>query len=221
MGKNRTHYTKELADIIREKINNTDAIPEASFGEITINDLAEELGRDREKIQKIADSYKKSNPEYFVLKRKKFIWKGVERQQTSLHYTKELADIIREKIIQEETDTPGASFDEITNNALAKETGNSPQYIKKIAEEYKLSNPEYFTFRKGKNEKIALHYTKELADIIRQKGKNIAEAPQDWESTEGIAERLGISKEEVEKMAKKIRQEHQGEFGKFKDRNEG
>lgn len=209
MGKVREHYSPELFQIVADEVKK---IPTAPDGWVPINSLVDSLGVDYNTLAKIADTYNESNPEYF------FNYK-TKTGSIAKHYSPELVKILTDINSKHGKAPEGWK----TTGKISEEFDFHHRRVKKIVDPYRTSNPEYFQKFKETMGRTLEHYSPELIEIIKEElskeNDNILEAPENWQSVQDISERAGISKEEVEKMAKKIRQQHEGQFGKFKDKN--
>ena len=206
MGRGKWHYSRDLSNIIREQLSKEKIeAPEASPGEITTYALSKELNTTFQRVDKIAKEYQESHPEYFI-------WRRDTQGRRTWHYTQIFADILRTRIKQEDIENPEAEQGEITNSALAKELGRSPDTIQKIVDEYKESHPEYFVYRKDKKNNIYLHYTREFTDIIRARiRKEYLETPEAEQGeiiNKALAEEVGRSPQTIQRLAHEYKESH-------------
>jgi AraC-like DNA-binding protein len=211
VGPIREHYSPELIELIKKELEQFAAIPEAPDGWETLTSLSQGLGHSKNKILNIVSKYRESNPEYFKEYKDKI-------GRIPEHYSPELITVIK-KELEQFAAIPEAPEGWKTNAAISDDLGVAERTIKRISTSYLETNPEYFKEYKDKTKKISMHYSPELIAIIAKEiGQNneAPEAPESWQTTQHISERTGISKEEVEKMAKKLRQQHKDQFGKFK-----
>ena len=106
-------------------------------------------------IKKFAEKYRLSHPEWF----KDFkipIGKNVE------HYSPELIEIIKSNLLKESHIEGWQAID-----SLKVELKSHRNTIKKFAEKYRLSHPEWFKeFKIGYN--VTMHYSPELVEVIRK-----------------------------------------------------
>ena len=197
-GPKRSHYSPELIEIIKKKVEEFKVIPKAEGiykDWRTNNGLINELGATYETIKKIADKYIKSNPEYFKELR---IESGPKRS----HYSPELIKIIR-KEINKIPKAEGMYKDWRTNNLLAEEFSLSEPTVKKIADQYLETNPEYFKELRSKGG-ITIYYSPELIEIIRKEINKIPKAEggyKGWVTSNFLAQDLGVGQSTVKKIS--------------------
>jgi plasmid maintenance system antidote protein VapI len=165
------HYAPNLVTIIGEKLSERQEAPE---GWMTNRGLADSLGVAEITIKKIANTYRKKNPEWF--KEYKSMSKVTE------HYAPGLVAIIRKEVLERQEAPEGW----MTNNGLAKELGVIYTAISKIANEYRDSRPEWFMKYKDSINRVREHYSPELiAKICQALGKEVptSTSPQDPSAT--------------------------------------
>lgn len=219
MGNIREYYSTELVKIIQEKIREFKEVPMIKDGWKANRVLAEELGIHENTLKKIANPYRETNPQYFEYQKRK---SGGMFES----YSPELVELLK-KEIEKFKEVPEDYLLWSTNKALAKQLQVNEPLLARIAEQYRKTNPEYFKdFRNtGKRGgRIYEHYSPELINIIKEQinkeNLKIPVVPENWQSVADISERVGLSKEEVDKIAKKLRGNYPEEYGKFKENNE-
>jgi plasmid maintenance system antidote protein VapI len=219
MGNIREYYSTELVKIIQEKIREFKEVPMIKDGWKANRVLAEELGIHENTLKKIANQYRKANPQYFEYQKRK---SGGMFES----YSPELVEILNGEI-EKFKEVPEDYLLWSTNKALAKELEINEPFLAKLVSPYRETNPEYFKdFRNtGKRGgRIHEHYSPELINIIKEEinkeNLKIPVVPENWQSAADISERVGLSKEEVEKIAKKLRANYPEGYGKFKKSDE-
>ncbi len=207
-GKKHEHYSPELVKIIVEEIQR---LPIAPGGWKSTNELSEELDTTYGKIESIAEKHRQHNPEYF---------KDYRNKQNRIlgYYSPELVEIIS----KENSENKKAPEGWETNSKLALKHGRSNLKISNIADRYRITNPEYFKEFKIDRGRLFEHYSPELVEIIKNEldynSTKITEAPENWKTKEDLAQETGISIEDINRAAAKLRKEFPDKFGKFKNK---
>lgn len=217
-GDIREHYSPKFIEILRNEVEKFKDIPEALDGWLTNRSLSPELNIHKSTLKNIADQYRAKNPEYFQLFKMK-------DKQVAEHYSPELVSILRGEI---------GKFPKVgkehegwkTKNTLSTELGIDPTTVGKIAYKYTESNPEYLISLRVPTGRIVDHYSPELVEIIRneakekytEKNKNITNAPENWKTKEDLAQETGLSIEDINRAAAKLKKEFPDKFGKFKSK---
>ncbi len=125
-------------------------------GWMTNKRLAIELKVARESIKNITILYRQAHPEWFYNYKNSI-------GQIHEHYSPKLCDLIRDEINKFEQ-SPAKWM---TNGGLAIDIKVAPQTIKRIADSYRQSHPEWFHEYKRTSGNICEYYSPELCDIIR------------------------------------------------------
>jgi hypothetical protein len=214
-GHIREHLSPELISIVIEKDKEIKKTPEAPAGWLPVFQLAKEFEINMSTVINLAAKYRK-NEEYFKDYRNSI-------GKISEHYSPELVEILR-RDFQSIPDRAQSEWK--TNSALSLELGLTARRIGQIADLYRDSHPEYFKYFRNIRGSVNIHYSPELIEIIKNEAEKFKsmqsltpEVPESWRSVQDIAEKAGVSREEAEKIAKKIREKYQGQYGKFKDKS--
>ncbi len=206
-GKIHEYYSPELVAIIENE--NKKRIP-APDGWKTTKKLSDILGTAEKTIFDIASKYR-DRPDFFG----KFVPGSGALCE---HFSPELVQII----IDEVQKFPHAPEGWMTASSIASLFGSFNKNIKKLADPYHITNPEYFLFYKDSVGKVREHYAPRLVEIIQkkleEKNKHIPEAPENWLLKKNISEKTGLSSEELDTIIRKYRKEKPEDIGKFKDR---
>ncbi len=207
-GKLREHYSPGLIAVIERSLSDQ---PEAPSGWMNTSQLANSLDVKFVMVQKIADSYCKTNSEYC---------KDFTNQKRVLckYYSPQLVEIIKDEI-KKFKDVPNAPEGWENNRALWIKFKSNAYATNKIADQYRQTNPEYFDFFKDRSGRVLEYYSLELVEIIKkklEKNINIQEAPENWKTKEELSKELGISLEDINRAAAKLKKEFPDEFVKFK-----
>ena len=174
-GQSRNHYSPELCDIIRNKITEEEQSPE---GWLTNKALARELKKDFLTIKRIPEQYRTPHPDWFYMY---MTASGLQE-----HFSPELCDIIRNSIAEREQTPEGW----LTTGALAEEFKKNDSTIKKIAEQYRTSHPDWFCDYRAMGGQYRSHYSPELCDIIRNRIAEEEQSPEGWLTNKALAREL-------------------------------
>ncbi|MDQ5938449.1 MAG: hypothetical protein QG642_139 [Patescibacteria group bacterium] len=195
-GQEVEHYHPDLVDKIITNLTKIEALE----GWETASKLSQRLQRDFYFIKKLAEQYRESHPEWFV----NFLAGKKERE----HYHPELIELIKKNLLQLEAPVGWA-----TSEKIASEIKKSPVTIKKAAEQYRESHPEWFgNFWAGKQN--TEYYHPELIEII---SKNLLrmEAPLGWFTVGNISGQIKSDGKTIKKLAEQYRESHPEWFGNF------
>lgn len=108
----------------------------------------------------------------------------------------------------------------LTNAGVAKALGTHEATVKKIAAQYRESNPEWFRQYCYQKRKPSEHYSPELIAIITERHEarmSIPEAPEGWICNHPLAKALGVSQPTPEKIANEYRESNPEWFQEFRD----
>ncbi|MBN2096222.1 hypothetical protein JW752_02365, partial [Candidatus Peregrinibacteria bacterium] len=191
------HFSPELCDIIRARINEYEIAPE---GWMTNSALVNELEVSDTLTKKIANKYHETNPEWSA----RYRLRTGKSYEAFVHYSPELCDIIRARINEYETAPEGW----MTNSALANELEVSYTLTKKIANKYRQTNSEWFREYKHKMGHIREHYSPELCNIIRARINEYETAPEGWLTNSTLAKGLDVDWTTIQKLIQPYRQTH-------------
>lgn len=188
------HYSPELVEIITKNLSD---IKKSETGWKTRGQLAKELGTDFATIGRMANKYRKSNPEYF----------GSMKSLTRLnavHYSPELVEIIEKEF--KSRIKPNENWK--TRSQLAREFNVDFQAVNKIANLYYESNPEYFAILKSKRGQKDEHCSSQLVRIIEDELNKIKEAKAEkgWKTNGALAEELDVAFITIQSIANQYRQ---------------
>ncbi len=161
----RTHYGPKIIAIMDPILAHTQ---EVEAGTMTVNALAADIHAKDRRVKKIAESFRAEHPEWFTFHYSKEAGRDVEV------LSKQLVSIIRKKIEKERKAFPEALPGEESAYMLAKrlDTTRIPQNniprIKKIAESFRESHPEWFNMRISTQGKPGEYYAKPLVKRIEK-----------------------------------------------------
>ena len=128
--------------------------------------LSKELHKTKQSVKKIANKYRESNPEWFIIYKSA---SGIKAE----HYSPELVAIIEQEINKYKSAPEGW----MTNTEFVRNFKKGKNTIKKIADKYRDSNPEWFKFYLVRGQ-LREHYSPEFIAVI-QKRDNIDRKLQD------------------------------------------
>lgn len=196
------YYSPELVEILGQEFEKSKDAPE---GWKTNRALCVQLNTSGPPISKIAEGYRKSNPEYFEEFRD-IVGKVTE------HYSPELVEILKKEFHRNKDAPEGWK----TNTALSSELDIAAPTVSKIAEKFRQTNPEYFNNFKNIQGRVFEHYSPELVEKITNEIKKIEDAPEGWEIKKSLSKVLNITGATVGVMAEKYRASHPEYFKEFK-----
>ena len=156
------HYSPELIQLILAELNKYETAPEGWKLNLP---LSRDVGTSEMTVGKMANIFRETNPEYFKYYRDE---KNIIRE----YYSPELVEILTEKIEKKNIETPPAPAGWKTNSGLSVELDVSGHLIAQIAEQYKKTNPEYFSEHQDKINKVQTHYSPELCQILKEASVN-------------------------------------------------
>lgn len=149
------HLAPELVKIVKDGLEKMEKNLQDVEGWATSTSLVEQAGAAQQTIQRTAEKYRASNPEWF-----KDI---VGAKVTRIYYHPELAAILISEFKQYEAAPEGW----MTTNEVMKSSGTSNFYrIKELAEKYRSSNPGWFKMCKPTRGKPSEYYSPELCQKI-------------------------------------------------------
>lgn len=174
------YYSPQLVSLIVKELSNREKAPE---GWKTYVMISIELNNHSKILEEKLRQYGELNPE----------WTGQYYSRAgkiSEFYAPQLVNIVRKELEQ----TKEAPEDWKTLNRLAKDLNSSEKSIIKIAEPFKITNPEYFEIFRAKRGGVFEHFAPQLVEIIREKTSEVPKAPTGWETSGSLATELGLSK---------------------------
>ncbi len=196
-------YSPKLVSIVEEKFSQLrNALP-ARKGEITPEDLAEEIGIDSRSLMVIAESYRPAHPKAFIVRR----YAGAK---IAMHYKPALAEILRKRAkgitVLRKNSVEGKTLDQV-----ASLLGKPLALVEQAINEFRDSNPEYFMLQQNKKGSIIERFSKNFIGLIEEKIneiENISE-PQEGERSIGELSRdLGMSVNSIAAIAKQHKLTH-------------
>jgi hypothetical protein len=161
--KQAEHFSPELAEIVRNKFAERKEAPENWR---TLNALSRELGAGRETIERIADPYKKENPEYLS-----YYLDSMKR--LAEHYSPELIEIIQHDLEKRKEAPEGWE----TCAYIAKKLNISYLVVKNFVKPFRTTNPDYFCDYKTATKNFNEHYSPELIDIVEKEIESVQNNP--------------------------------------------
>src|SRR3989338_4337557 len=179
-------------------------IEQAPEGWLTKNGLAQELKISYETINKIADKYRATHPDWFHI----YIVASGLRE----HFSPQLCDIIRNKIAEEEHAPEGW----LTTGALALELKKDFLTVKRIAEQHLATHPDWFHVYMIVEGQFRTHFSPKLCDIIRNKIAEKEHAPEGWFTTRSLARELKKGFLTVKRIAEQHLATHPDWFHAYK-----
>ncbi len=201
-GNLRKYYSPELISIIKNELSNTEFVPE---GWVTRNFFSKSKGVDVDMIEDIIAPYKEKNPEWF----RKFVSKNGGQKVEYL--SPELVSILQKELVDNIAPEGWKVL-----RALRFSIGISGSPIKKIAEPYRDSNPEWFKTFRSEDGNLREYFSPELVSIIETELLKEGEAPEGWLRNTTIANSLEVTKEKTKKLADQSREAHPEWFKDFR-----
>lgn len=185
------HYSPDLVGELMRIFKMGEPAPE---GWMTKSGLSKKIKKSSITIEKTAKEFRASNPEWFsvYLDKKN---KGVE------HYSPDLVKLIIKKAQQYEEAPEGW----MSVAKIAKTIGKSYQLVKKTADDYRISNPEWFSVYLERMGKATEHFSPSLVKLITDKLQEHESAPDGWVTNSSIARIYGCAFDKVRKIADKYR----------------
>ncbi|MFA6383527.1 MAG: SNF2-related protein [Parcubacteria group bacterium] len=158
-------------------------------------------------VQKIAENYRQSNPEYFKYFKDK-VGKVTE------HYASGLVEIIFRDAFKIEIAPEGWK----TKNTLANELSVAERTVSRIADKYRESNPNYFKkFKLGNTGSVYEHFSPILADIVRAELLKVEKAPVGWKTNKKISNELSVSADAIKHVARDYLKTNPEYFKNYRD----
>ncbi len=202
-GQPQVHFAPDLVNIVKAAIG---AIEDPPQGWLNNTATKEITGAGRTTILTIIGPYREEHPEWF---------KGYRARGSRVveFYHPDLV-----KIIQKEVGNKAPEGWEM-GRTLSRELKVSDNLLQARAEQYREEHPEWFKdYRNSKGQRYA-HFAPELVATLRAEISGVVEAPEDWSTTNSLAETCALSSEHVRKLAEQYREEHPEWFAVHRDRN--
>ncbi len=204
----KTGHTYCHPDFIESITKELSEVEKAPPGWITNKTLAQSLQSDWKTIKDAAETCRSSNPDWFHMYKK-------NSGQINEHYHPELVS----KITKEFSAIEKAPPLWMTRNALAQSMGNrnSGEAVKKVAELYRSSNPDWFHMYKADGGNQREYYHPELIAKIKEEFFEVEKAPPGWITNGPLAKSLGDAWETVKKVAELYRSSNPDWFHMYKE----
>jgi hypothetical protein len=203
MGRSTEHYSPELIVKIKEEL---DKYKEAPEGWVVSGFLSAKHAIGAYAIRKIADKYRKNNPNYFGL------FKNTQNRVFE-HYSPELVEKIEEEISRYEVLKDGW----VANKSLADMFGVNEQTTKKEAEKFRNTYPQWFKFFRNNHNQIFEYYSPELIKEVEKKLKKYDRVPEGWVTNREISIHIGVSETVAKRIAQAYKETKPGWFRLFKN----
>ncbi len=169
--------------------------------------LAEDIGTSFSVVKRIAESVRGEKPEWFRI----YKFKGGRVEE---YYSPELVKLIMEEVQAREEAPVGWK----TNGFVANVLDYAHSTISKIADKYRVSNPEWFRKYKIKAGRVEEHYAPDLVTEIRQELASREFAPEGWVTNKSLSNELDVDKGTVRNSANRYRADHPDMFRVFKNK---
>jgi|GEM_PF-1512642 len=156
-SKDIEHYHPDLVLLIKDKFKENKITETAPEGWQTISTLTKNKGYAYETIEKIAERFQDSKPEWFA------DYKA--RTKIAKHYHPDLIKKIH-KYYEEKNAIPPAPNDWFNSYNLALQVGRDTLVIKDLAEPYREKHSEWFKDFKSNKYQVAEYYHPDLVNII-------------------------------------------------------
>src|SRR3989344_1908191 len=197
------HYSPEVVNFVKNFIDKfkTDfpvALPlwETTHSLVKRFESSGKLKAGAQHIDKIAEKYRTNHPDWFRNFRKSAESVGVHE-----YYSPELVQQTEKEIV-ERRDVPvnwKNRFD------ISDTTGRTPLAIKKIADEYLETHPEWFLDRQMEdNPNVTVHYAPPLVEEILKRIKEKPHASEEWQTASKLSAKLKIDYQTLRKRAIQI-----------------
>ena len=211
---NKAHGVSEYMhpDLVKVVASELEAgLEVAPEGWITASGFIQEnVGVSRETVMKLAESFRKSHPEWFSYSLVK------NRSQSAEHYHPELIKEIK-KLLESREEAPGGWR---TERELSVSLDAAPQTIHKLAEPYRKSNSEWFQRYSNKRGVTTEYYHPELIQEIRKVLVSRPEiAPEGWYTNKSLMKVLNASQRSINLLAEKHRSTNPEWYKEFRTGN--
>lgn len=201
------HLSPELSKIIIEQYQNIEAAPPKWR---TVNALAAAIGKTFGTVRAVAENQREAHPEWF----KKYF---SVKKRVDEHYSPELCDHIVD-ILSKYAEAPS---DWMTARAVAEKTNKADATIKKSAEKYRSTNPNWFVMYLNPRGRLFEYYSPELIKLIEVEQNSFEQAPEGWLLMHGIHEKTQKSEIQIRRILEKHRPEHPEWFKIYGNPNGG
>jgi len=196
-----TTDANEVMKITRQmELEKAEKAPE---GWMTLQEFVD-LGFGRKKIENIASQYRNLQLDWF----KDYLNKA---NRLFEHYSPELVAIIKEEVDKQEKAPEGW----ITNKSLAKEMYCDSSKVEGMAETYKVEHSDWFRLYLGETGGLFVHYSPELAAIIKEEVGRQEKAPEGWITNNSLAKEMHCGETKTKGIAQKYKNEHPDWFGNY------
>ncbi len=163
----------------------------------TATALAIELDSSSSTIARMADRYKKTNPEWFLMALSQ------KNRIMAEHFHPDLVVALRDDYAKREQAPPGWS----NCSRLAEHLDVSFNLVDKTAESFEAAHPEWFAEYLDRVKKKVIFYSPELVEEITKRIRERGEpAPDGWMTKEGLCNELGADYWQVLLFAEKFRE---------------
>ncbi len=208
-GTSREHYSPELINIIREKLEKE--VSKAPEGWEVAQTVAIKTGQTHQAIKKIANSYRKDNPEYFQDYKDKM-------GRVNEHYSPEFLEVIT-KDLSKVKEILEAKDGWQTNNTIATDLNINYKKVKQIAENYRIDHPESFKDLKTHLGQVVEHYSPELVKYIAEQFSKYQNPPDGWKTKNALAEELETYNQEIQRLSDLYQVDHPEYFKDYRVEN--
>lgn len=207
-GKYVVSYHPSLGEILKEQFARKEKAPEGWMTNIQISRLSS-VKAERETVKDTADSYRRDHPEWF-----KMYMTGAHFHE---HYHPDLVKIVKEKLAPKENPPEGwMTVGQISESA---DVCASRAEIKKFAEAYRESNPEWF--KTYLNVQLPVeHFHPDLAVIVKDKFVRKV-VPEGWMTANEVSNFPDVVSNDVgvKKRAENFRAHNPEWFAEFRAKN--
>ena len=195
------HISSELVLIVEAELSGEN-LPE---GWRNVPSLEASTGRSSGFITRVAESYRKSHPEWFGNFRKK----GAKFAE---YFSPELVSVIEMESLKLERPPEGWK----TFNELVISNKRASDFIRGKLEPYRKTHPEWFRNFGAKNGNITEHFSPELLSVINFESLNVGEPPEGWKYLESLSIYTEISQRFIKQIVEPYRQTHPEWFKYFR-----
>ena len=200
------YYHPDLVKAIEIKLeNNPDFSPE---GWMTNHALSRELDISPETVAVRAGLFRETHPEWFQI-----YLNAIGNK--SEHYHPDLIQAIKDKINERPSQAPEGWM---TNKSLSREVGLMHGTLKRMADPYRESNPEWFQIFLGGVERELEFYHPDLIQAIKDKiNERPSQAPEGWMTKKSISRNLNLGQFRLAKFTDSQRESHPEWFAQYLD----